>query len=109
MTIRRKNLKHLEELMNVLGSPTLPTKHVNMLVALRNSWTAKQYLNDRELAMMRAVAEQFESIADMRVRETQQAEGHNELVDLHKAMEELEEKGLVIVAPKTRKRRKAKV
>ena len=97
--IRQHNLDHLQELMDTLGSPTLPTKNINTLVALRKSWASKKFLNDRELALMRSIASQYNNIKQTLLVDKEKANAVKELGVLHKAMEELEEKGLVVKAP----------
>jgi len=52
-----KNEEHLKELCEIMMSPNLSIKQLNTLYAIRSSWSARGYLLDRELVLMRTNAQ----------------------------------------------------
>jgi len=98
--MREKNLEHMKTLMTVLGCPELPSKHVNTLVALRASWVGKGFLNGRELRMIDEISAQYKTIDCLLEAKKEKEVAISSLGELHKAMEELNEKGLVVTKRK---------
>ena len=52
-----KNEEHLKELCEIMMSPNLSIKQLNTLYSIRSSWSARGYLLDRELVLMRTNAQ----------------------------------------------------